>query len=154
MAVHNYVIVGGSHGIGLGLVQRLSAAGHAVTVLSRTAGQLAGLADVKHVAVDVTVDEINEGMFPESIDGLAYCPGSINLRSFRGLKLETFRDDFELNVIGAIKCLQAALPGLKEADSSNVVDVQHRRGGAGDVDACLGRHRQRSDRGTDAIACC
>lgn len=117
----NFVIVGGSHGIGFGLVQRLLADGASVTVLSRTADQLTGLAGVNHVAVDVTTDEIDGAMFPESIDGLAYCPGSINLRSFRGLKPEMFREDFELNVVGAIKCLQAALPGLKKAESSSVL---------------------------------
>ena len=117
----NFVIVGGSHGIGFGLVQRLLANGASVTVLSRTEGQLAGLDGVKHSAVDVTADEINGDLLPESIDGLAYCPGSINLRSFRGLKPEMFREDFELNVIGAIKTLQAALPGLKKAESSSVL---------------------------------
>ena len=121
MADKNFVIVGGSHGIGFGLVQRLLDDGASVTVLSRTAGQLAGLDGVNHVAVDVTTDEINGQMFPDSIDGLAYCPGSINLRSFRGLKPEMFREDFELNVVGAIKCLQAALPGLKKAESSSVL---------------------------------
>lgn len=121
MAEKNYVIVGGSHGIGFGLVQRLVAAGHSVTVLSRTADQLAGLAGVNHVTIDVTTDEISAEILPGSIDGLAYCPGSINLRSFRGLKPEVFREDFELNVVGAIKCLQAALGGLKAAESSSVL---------------------------------
>ena len=121
MADKNFVIVGGSHGIGFGLVQRLLDDGASVTVLSRTAGQLAGQDGVNHVAVDVTTDEINGQMFPDSIDGLSYCPGCINLRSFRGLKPEMFREDFELNVVGAIKCLQAALPGLKKAESSSVL---------------------------------
>ena len=121
VADKNFVVVGGSHGIGLGLVQRLLTAGASVTVLSREAGQLAELDGMNHVAVDVTTDEINGEMFPDTIDGLAYCPGSINLRSFRSLKPEMFRDDFELNVVGAIKCLQAALPGLKKADASSVL---------------------------------
>ena len=121
MPEKNFVIVGGSHGIGFNLVQRLSAAGHGVTVLSRTNEQLAGLAGVTHAAVDVTTDEISADHLPDSIDGLAYCPGSINLRSFRSLKPELFREDFELNVVGAVKCLQAALGGLKKANSSSVL---------------------------------
>ncbi len=121
MTEKNYVIVGGSHGIGFGLVQRLSEAGHSATVLSRTNEKLAGLKGVNHVTVDVTTDEISTDWLPDSIDGLAYCPGSINLRSFRGLKPEVFREDFELNVVGAVKCLQAALSGLKAAPSSSVL---------------------------------
>ena len=51
----------------------------------------------------------------------SYCPGSINLRSFRSLKPEVFREDFELNVMGAIKVLHASLAGLKKHGSSSVL---------------------------------
>jgi len=121
MSSKNFVIVGGSKGIGLEITKRLSHQGHNVLVLSRTADQLAGLAGVTHLAFDATVDEIDSSALPESIDGFAYCPGSINLRSFRSLKPELFREDFELNVVGAIKCIQAALPGLKKAPGSGIV---------------------------------
>jgi NAD(P)-dependent dehydrogenase (short-subunit alcohol dehydrogenase family) len=117
----NFLIVGGSHGIGLGIVQRLVAAGHSVTVLSRTSEYLATLPAVTHVTTDVATDDIPADSLPATIDGFAYCPGSINLRSFRGLKPEVFREDFELNVVGAVKCLQAALPGLKKSNSSSVL---------------------------------
>ena len=121
MSQHNYLIIGGSHGIGLGLVQRLSQAGHLVTVLSRTSDQLSGLAGVSHLPFDVTTDELTASQLPAEIHGMAYCPGSINLRSFRGLKPEQFREDFELNVVGAVKSLQAAQLGLKAAESSSVL---------------------------------
>ena len=117
----NYIVVGGSKGIGLGITKTLSERGHQVLVLSRTAENLSGLAGVTHRAFDVTTDEIAKGELPESIDGLAYCPGSINLRSFRSLKPEIYREDFELNVVGAIKIIQAALPGLKKNGASSVV---------------------------------
>jgi 3-oxoacyl-[acyl-carrier protein] reductase len=121
MSSGNYVVVGGSKGIGFGLVQRLLAHGHAVTVLSRTADTLSGVAGVTHHPFDVTTDEVTEWMLPDTIHGLAYCPGSINLRSFRSLKPEIFRSDFELNVIGAIRILQAALPALKNAKPASVL---------------------------------
>lgn len=116
-----YVVVGGSSGIGLGIVERLAAEGKQVVVLSRTGDSLAGLAGVSHVAVDLSKDEVTKEMLPDSICGLAYCPGTLNLRSFRALKPETFREDFELNLIGAVKVLQAALNGLKSADAASVV---------------------------------
>ena len=117
----SYVVVGGSKGIGLGIVRRLVAAGESVTVLSRTAANLAELDNVTHVALDVTRDEVSSDMFPEQIKGLAYCPGSINLRSFRSLKPDMFREDFELNVIGAVKTLQCALSALKKAAPASVL---------------------------------
>lgn len=117
----NYVIVGGSHGIGLGIVKRLAASGAKVTVLSRTNDQLAGLPGVNHIAFDVTESEIGAEHLPERIDGLAYCPGSINLGPLRGVKPESMVADFQLNVVGAVRVVQAALKGMKAADHSSVV---------------------------------
>lgn len=117
----HFVVVGGSKGIGLGITKQLSARGHLVTVLSRTGDGLAMLAGVTHQVFDATTDEIDKAWLPDSIAGVAYCPGSINLRSFRSLKPEVFREDFELNVMGAIKVLQASLAGLKKHGSSSVL---------------------------------
>lgn len=116
-----FVVVGGSKGMGLGIVKLLVADGHTVTVLSRTADQLDGLEGVKHIELDVTRGEITKDMLPETINGLAYCPGSINLRSFRALKAETYREDFELNVVGAVKVISAGLKALKAVESSSIL---------------------------------
>ena len=121
MSTENYVVVGGSSGIGLGIVQRLVDVGQNVTVLSRTIGGLGELQNVTHVAVDLSKDEVTAEMLPDSISGLVYCPGSLNLKSFRGLKPQAFRDDFEINVVGAVKVIQAALKGLKAAESPSIL---------------------------------
>lgn len=121
MSNKNFVVVGGSKGIGLGITKELSSNGHQVLVLSRTSDGLDELAGVSHQVFDVTTDEVEKSWLPESIDGVAYCPGSINLRSFRSLKPEMFREDFELNVVGAVKVLQAALAGLKRNGDSSVI---------------------------------
>ena len=121
MSEQNYVIIGGSHGIGLGIVKRLVARGAAVTVVSRTNDDLAKLPGVVHVRADVTVDQIAPDQLPESIHGLAYCPGSINLGPVRGLKPAAMIEDFELNVVGAVKCLQASLTAMKKADYAAMV---------------------------------
>ena len=121
MSAKNFLIVGGSKGIGLELTTRLAGQGNTVLVLSRTSDHLADLENVTHLPFDATVDEVESSALPETIDGLVYCPGSINLRSFRSLKPEVFRVDFELNVVGAIKVLQAAMPALKKAPGSSVV---------------------------------
>lgn len=117
----NYVVVGGSHGIGLGIVKRLIANGSAVTVVSRTSDELADLPSVIHLQADVTIDEIDADRLPDSIDGLAYCPGSINLGPIRALKSQGMMEDFQLNVVGAVKCLQSALPAMKAAETSSMV---------------------------------
>ncbi len=114
MSEKNFVVVGGSKGIGLGITKELSSEGHRVTVLSRTAENISSLSNVRHHVFDATTDEVDKSWLPESIDGVAYCPGSINLRSFRSLKADDFREDLEVNLIGAVKFLQACLPGLKK----------------------------------------
>ena len=121
MSEKNYLVIGGSHGIGLGIVKRLVQRGARVTVVSRTNDQLAGLSGVVHLQADVMTDNLDSSQLPDSIDGLAYCPGSINLGPVRGLKATAMMEDFQLNAVGAVMCLQAALPAMKAAESSSMV---------------------------------
>ncbi len=58
---------------------------------------------------------------PDTIHGLAYCPGSISLKPFARIKPEDFAKDYQLQVLGAVKVLQAALPALKNAEQASVV---------------------------------
>ncbi|MGZ8153465.1 MAG: SDR family NAD(P)-dependent oxidoreductase [Methylovulum sp.] len=53
--------------------------------------------------------------------GLVYCPGSINLKPFSSMKTEDFRNDLELNLIGAVRCLKQYQSNLQAADSASVV---------------------------------
>jgi NAD(P)-dependent dehydrogenase (short-subunit alcohol dehydrogenase family) len=50
-----------------------------------------------------------------------YCPGSINLKPFHRFSIDEFKNDFEINLLGAVKTIQAALPALKKANGSSVV---------------------------------
>ena len=47
--------------------------------------------------------------------------GSINLKPFNRLKLDDFRTDFEINVIGAVKSIQAYTKALSQSESSSIV---------------------------------
>lgn len=121
MNPRNYVVVGGSKGIGLAIVQRLSEQGDHVTVLSRSQDSLSGIANCDSIQWDATTDDFPVERLSGDIHGLVYCPGSLNLRSFKSLKPDVFRDDFEINVLGAIKSIQGCLPGLKSAGNSSVI---------------------------------
>lgn len=117
----NYLLVGGSQGIGLALAKKLSDAGHKVLVLSRTPGGLDALPEVEHVVFDALRDEFPTASLPETLHGMAYMPGSINLRAFASIKPEQFREEFEINCLGAVRCLQACLKALKNTPGSGVV---------------------------------
>ncbi len=121
MSQKQFVVIGGSHGIGLGIVRRLLAQQAAVTVVSRTADLLAGLDGVVHLPLDVTSESLDAASLPDVIDGLAYCPGSINLTPIRSLKPSIMMDDFQLNAVGAVQCLQASLAAMKAAGNSSMV---------------------------------
>jgi 3-oxoacyl-[acyl-carrier protein] reductase len=101
-----YLIAGGSRGIGWELARQLSAADHDVFVMARSPEPEESLPDVKFLQCDLSQESLPDLDLPEAFDGLAYCPGTINLRSFRSLKLDDFRQDFEINVMGAVRLLQ------------------------------------------------
>jgi NAD(P)-dependent dehydrogenase (short-subunit alcohol dehydrogenase family) len=119
----NFVVAGGSKGIGLELVRQLVSAGGRVHVYSRTTGELTPNNQIVHHACNFLDDDFDATTLPEHIHGVAYCAGSINLRSFRGLKLEDFRTDFEINVMGAVKFLKACMPGLKSSSEDQATSV-------------------------------
>ena len=119
-----YVIAGGSKGIGFALTQQLLDSGASVHVYSRTLGNLGTHDNLTHLACDFSSDDFESAELPAEIHGAAYCPGTINLRSFRALKLTDFRNDFEINTMGAIKFLKGVQAGLKkgaEMEPSSVV---------------------------------
>jgi len=114
----NILLIGGSSGIGLATAKLLIES-HEVYIASRSSDSLTGL-DIHHLPFDVTTDDLSTLDLPAELSGLVYCPGSINLRPFKGLKPEAFEADFQINVMGFVKSLQAVLPKLT-ANSSVVL---------------------------------
>ena len=115
----NYLVIGGSSGIGKEISELLS---NENIVFSTSRNEInESNENIRHIKYDVLEDELDPGLLPDQIDGFVYCPGTINLRPFRSLKLETFRSDLELNLIGAIKTLQIILTRLQQSPSSSII---------------------------------
>ncbi|WP_396191776.1 SDR family NAD(P)-dependent oxidoreductase [Flavobacterium sp.] len=115
----NILLIGGSYGIGLAIAKELQE-GNNVFVASRTNEEIAGM-NVTHIPFDATTDTLDTSKLPEVIDGLVYCPGSINLRPFRGLKPEAFEQDLQINFISLVKVIQSVLPNLTASNQSSIV---------------------------------
>jgi 3-oxoacyl-[acyl-carrier protein] reductase len=110
------IIIGGSKGIGKAITENLLS-DHQVVNISRTSPDIQH-ANLSHFTCDVLTDDLPE---IEAADGLIYCPGSINLKPFSRLSLDDFKTDFEINVIGAVKCIQAYTKALATSESSSIV---------------------------------
>ncbi|MBY0518524.1 MAG: SDR family oxidoreductase [Bacteriovoracaceae bacterium] len=105
----NIVIIGASHGIGASILTKLS--GHQVFPFSRS----------ETPPFDVLTQDLPLDGLPEVIDGVVYCPGSINLKPFHLLKNEDFEMEWQLNFMGAVKVLRTLYPRLKKSEMASVV---------------------------------
>jgi NAD(P)-dependent dehydrogenase (short-subunit alcohol dehydrogenase family) len=114
-----YVIAGASQGIGECIASSLIAAGHEVINFSRNPSSIAGVENYSWDAVES--DDSAFASLTGPIDGIAYCPGSINLKPFHRLTSADFEKDFQINVLGAVRVIQALLPALKQSATSSIV---------------------------------
>ncbi len=114
----NYVIIGGSSGIGEALTKHLSADNQLYVSYKENKQENSG--HIKYHYYDVTASEELQDL-PEVIDGLAYCPGTINLRPFARIKAQDFITDYEVNLVGAVKVIQQLLPKLKKSEQGSIV---------------------------------
>jgi NAD(P)-dependent dehydrogenase (short-subunit alcohol dehydrogenase family) len=105
------VIIGGSSGIGKALAE-LELKKNKVICIQRN------LINLIQFQRDVLEDDLPN---LEQVDALVYCPGSINLKPINRLNAEEFLQDYQINVIGAIKVVQKYLSVLKKSVSPSVL---------------------------------
>lgn len=112
----NIVIIGGSKGIGSAIVSQMVET-NLVYNISRS------IPTISHPNLKYFELNVLENQLPdiENIDVLIYCPGSINLKPIMSLSIDDFRNDFEINVIGAVKAIQKYLPTLKKGNNPSIV---------------------------------
>ena len=113
----NYLIIGGSTGIGNSLVKILSENNQVYASYNKTEVSDSMATYFYH---DVS-NSLNQEILPEVIDGLAYCVGSIQLKPFHRFTEEDFIRDYELQVLGAVKVIQEILHKLKQSSSPSIV---------------------------------
>jgi NAD(P)-dependent dehydrogenase (short-subunit alcohol dehydrogenase family) len=119
--MQTFLIVGASSGIGFELAKSLTEKGNKVIALSRTNNNLASLNNIAHYQVDISIENPDFPIIDEAINGLIYCPGTINLKPFRALKPEDYLNEFNINALGAVKTIKQYLPNLTNAGNGNIV---------------------------------
>lgn len=124
------VVFGGSGGIGSAVARLEADRGESVHLVARREVELADLArtigasyTVGDVAEPGTFERVAADLSDESIDGLVYAVGTINLKSVQRLSVEDYLTDFTVNALGAALAVKSLLPALKRSDreSASVV---------------------------------
>lgn len=116
--MRHYLIVGGTRGIGAALATQLIGEGQGASIWARNPVDVAGAQVIVNNPAEQTPDLTG---LPAVLDGLVYCPGSINLKPFARLSVDDFLQDFQINLLGAVRSLQSVAPLLKKSDQASVV---------------------------------
>jgi 3-oxoacyl-[acyl-carrier protein] reductase len=112
----NIVIIGASKGIGNAILKQ-AIENNKVINISRNLPEISH-PNLTNFQLDVLNSELPD---IEQVDVLIYCPGSINLKPIMSLGIDDFRNDFEINVIGAVKAIQKYLPTLKKGSNPSII---------------------------------
>ena len=115
----NILIIGASSDIGLEISKLANADGHNIYATSRDDANANNFDNFIQLDPNKSLDELDD--LPEDIDGLVYCPGTINLRSLQRLTLEDIKNEMEVNFYGAFNIIKKVLPNLKKNDGASVV---------------------------------
>jgi NAD(P)-dependent dehydrogenase (short-subunit alcohol dehydrogenase family) len=117
----NYLVIGGSSGIVKRLVEILIEKGHRVYASYNSTQFENNSEAVTYFKYNVLTDELPIELLPKEINGLVYCPGSIDLKPFRKLTTDDVHKDIDLQVNGAIKIIQSTYKALRQAKASIVL---------------------------------
>ncbi|MBN1388006.1 MAG: SDR family oxidoreductase [Bacteroidales bacterium] len=118
----NYIIIGGSSGIGLAIVNKLKSKPQSnVWATYNSSDDEFIKQNEMYFHLDVNSQDYNFPELPEVIDGIVYCPGTINLKPFHRIKPDEFIQDYQVQFLGAVRLIQALLPKLKKSNGASVV---------------------------------
>jgi len=136
-AEHAVLVTGGAHGIGRAIVRRLSSEGAAVTIADLDVDAAAATAEELSAdgatVVSVTCDVTDKGSVDAAVasavethgrlDVLVNNVGIAGLMRFEDLDEEEWHRQADPTLLGAFRCVKAALPHLLASPHGNIVSI-------------------------------
>lgn len=131
------VVTGGGRGIGAAVAHALAREGAAVTICSRTRGEVDDVADeirrkghrAEAFECDVSRADEVERLANSAVDWMGGVDILVNNAGFapsaplRSIRLEEWERVFAVNVTGTFLCTQAFMPGLIDAGWGRVINI-------------------------------
>lgn len=116
----NYLVIGGSSGIGKAIADQLAAKGNQV-IATFNKHPMESSGNIRYHALNVLDESLDLSFVPEELHGIVYCPGAILLKPFARLSSDDFLNDYKLQVLGAVRVIQQLIPNLKKPEAASVV---------------------------------
>ena len=112
----NILLIGASSAIAQKLIEELNLKNHTVHTISRTQ-----LDSPNHFTYEGSIVDCQLPTIETALDGIVYFPGTINLKPFKSLKASDVQQEFEINALGAFRCIQHYIKNLTMAENASVV---------------------------------
>lgn len=116
------LVTGGASGIGAAIVDRQRALGRDVVVIDKQPGGI--VADLG--SADEVAGALAEALAGGPIHRLVNNVGYIRVANLADLDFDDALRTYEINVIAAMRCAQALLPGMRDAGFGRIVNIASR----------------------------
>ncbi len=117
----NFLIIGASSGIGYSVLNNLIKEEQiSITATYLSKEPILKSNKIEWIQFDATKQSTNQ-LTNKPLNGIVYCPGSINLKPFKRIKKEELLNEMNLNFFGFFSVLQMHLENMKHSESASVV---------------------------------
>lgn len=116
----NYLVIGGSSGIGREITLQLNKLGHQVYA-TFCKNEQSSFENVIYFRHNVLEETLSTEQLPTELDGVVYCVGSIHLKPFKRFSAEEMLTDYRLQVVGAMETIKVVYKLLKKSSQASIV---------------------------------